>query len=50
MIENEIYCCINGFLKGNSSKKTSCVVEKKITGKIDLFNLSQLLKLWTLIL
>ena len=27
MIENEIYCYINGFLKWNISKKTSYMVE-----------------------
>ena len=40
MIENEIYCYINGFLKWNSSKNTSYIVEiKKFSGKIFILNL-----------
>ena len=35
MIENEIYCYINDFLKQNISKKTSCIVgNKKSSWKI----------------
>ena len=35
MIENEIYCSINNFLKLNIKKKTSYIlVNKKFTGKI----------------
>ena len=35
MIENEIYCYINGFLKWNISKKTSYIIgNKKFFGKI----------------
>ena len=40
MIENEIYCYINGFLKWNISKKTSYIVgNKKFSGKISILNL-----------
>ena len=40
MIENEIYCYVNGFLKWNISKKTSYIVgNKKFTGKICILNL-----------
>ena len=40
MIENEIYCHINGFLKWNISKKTGYVVgNKKFSGKICILNL-----------
>ena len=40
MIENEIYCYINGFLKWNISKKTSYIVRNKnFFGKICIFNL-----------
>ena len=39
MIENEIYCYINGFLKWNISKKTSYVIgNKKFFGKICILN------------
>ena len=35
MIENEIYCYINGFLKWNDSKRTGYIVgNKKYSGKI----------------
>ena len=40
MIENEIYCYVNGFLKWINSKKTSYIVEnKKYTGQISVFKL-----------
>ena len=40
MIENEVYCYINGFLKGNTSKKTSYIVRnKKIPVTVFIFNL-----------
>ena len=40
MIENEIYYYVNGFLKLNISKKASyIVVNKKLFGKICIFNL-----------
>ena len=40
MIENEIYCYVNGFLKWNISKKTSYIVgNKKFTRKISVLNL-----------
>ena len=40
MIENEIYCYINGFLKWNISKKTSYIVgNKKFSGKICILDL-----------
>ena len=40
MIENEIYCYINGFLKWNISKKASYIVgNKKFTRKICVLNL-----------
>ena len=40
MIENEIYCYINGFLKWNISKKTSYIVgKKKFSGKICILDL-----------
>ena len=40
MIENEIYCDVNGFLKWNISKKTSYIVgNKTFTGKICILNL-----------
>ena len=40
MIENEINCYINGFLKWNISKKTSYIVRnKKFTRKICVLNL-----------
>ena len=40
MIENEIYCYINGFLKWNIRKKTSYIVgNKKLTGKICVLTL-----------
>ena len=40
MIENEIYCYVNGFLKWNISKKTSYVGgNKKRFGKICILNL-----------
>ena len=40
MIEKEIYCYVNGFLKWNISKKTSYVIgNKKFFGKICILNL-----------
>ena len=40
MIENEIYCYINDFLKQNISKKTSYIIgNKKFSGKICILNL-----------
>ena len=40
MIENEIYCYINGFLKQNISKKISYIVgNKKFFGKIGVLYL-----------
>ena len=40
MVENEIYCYMNDFLKWNISKKTSYIVgKKKFTGKICVLNL-----------
>ena len=40
MIENEIYYYINGFLKWNIGKKTSCIIgNKKFSGKICILNL-----------
>ena len=40
MVQNGIYCYINGFLKWNVSKKTSYVVgNKKVWGKICILNL-----------
>ena len=40
MIENEIYCYINGFLKWNISKETSYIVgNKNFFGKICILNL-----------
>ena len=40
MIENEIYCYVNGFLKWNISKKTSYIVwNKKFFAKICILNL-----------
>ena len=40
MIENEIYCEINGFLKENIIKKTSYIEgNKKFTEKICVLNL-----------
>ena len=41
MIENEIYCYVNGFLKWNISKKTSYVIgnKKLFFGKICILNL-----------
>ena len=40
MIENEIYCYINGFLMWNISKKTNYIVgNKKFSGKICTVNL-----------
>ena len=40
MIENEIYCYVNGFLKWNISKETSYIVgNKKYFGKICILNL-----------
>ena len=40
MIESEINCRINGFLKWITSKETSYVVgKKKISGKICILNL-----------
>ena len=40
MIENEIYCYINGFLKLNIGKKTSYIIgNKKFFGKICILNL-----------
>ena len=40
MIENEIYCYVNGFLKWNISKKTSYIIgNKKFSGKICILNL-----------
>ena len=40
MIENEIYCYINGFLKWNISKKASYILEnKKFTRNICVHNL-----------
>ena len=45
MIENEIYCYINGFLKWNTSKKTSHIVgNKKFFGKICILNLRDKIK------
>ena len=39
MIEKEIYCYVNGFLKWNISKKTSYVIgNKKVFGKICILN------------
>ena len=39
MIENEIYCYINGFLKWDIGKKTSYMVgNKKFSGKICILN------------
>ena len=39
MIENKIYCYINGFLKWNISKKTSYIVgNKTFYGKICILN------------
>ena len=41
MIENEIYCYINGFLKLNICKKTSYLVgNKKFSGKMCIPNLT----------
>ena len=40
MIGNDIYCCINGFLKRNISKKTRYIVENKnLSGKICIVKL-----------
>ena len=40
MIENEIYCYINDFLKWNINKNTSYIVENKnFSGKIGILNL-----------
>ena len=40
MIENKIYCHVNGFLKWNISEKTSYIVgNKKFTGKMCILNL-----------
>ena len=40
IIENDIYCNINGFLKWNISKKTSYTIgNKKFFGKICILNL-----------
>ena len=40
MIENEIYCYINGFLKWNTSKKPSYILgNKKFSGKICILKL-----------
>ena len=40
MIENEIYCYVNGFLKCNISKEASYIVENKtLFGKICILNL-----------
>ena len=41
MIENEIYCYINGFLKGNIKTKKTCYIvrNKKLFGKICILNL-----------
>ena len=40
MIENEIYCYINGFLKWNISKKTSYIIgNKKFFRKICILDL-----------
>ena len=40
MIENDIYCYVNGFLKWTISKKTSYMVgNKKFFGKICILNL-----------
>ena len=40
MIENEIYCYVNGFLKWNISRKTSYVIgNKKFFGKICILDL-----------
>ena len=40
MIENEIYCYFNGFLKWNIGKKTSYIVgNKNFFGKICILNL-----------
>ena len=42
MIENEIYCYINTFLKWNISKKTSNIIgNKKCFGKICILNLTK---------
>ena len=47
MIENEIYCYINDFLKWNISKKTSHIVgNKKFSGKIFILNLRNNKYLW----
>ena len=40
VIENEIYCYVNGFLKWNVSNETSYIVgNKKCFGKICILNL-----------
>ena len=40
MIENEIYCYVNGFLKWNIGKNTSYIIgNKKVFGKISILNL-----------
>ena len=40
IIENKIYCYINGFLQWNISKKTSYIVgDKEFFGKICILNL-----------
>ena len=42
MIENEIYCYVNAFLKWNILKKTSYVVgNKKFFGNICIINLRE---------
>ena len=49
MIENEIYCYINGFLKWNVSKKTSYIVRnQKFFGKICILSHHIKKKLWKL--
>ena len=40
MVENEIYCYVNGFLKLNLSKETSYIIgNKKFFGRICILNL-----------
>ena len=37
MIENEIYCYVNGFLKWNVSKKVSYILKNK---QVELFSIN----------
>ena len=37
MIENEIYCYVNGFLKWNISKETSYIVGNKVRQFLERF-------------